>query len=34
LNLLTAFAFGVLGTIWFILRGKDLGNSSLRSATT
>ena len=25
LNLLTAFAFGALGTIWFALRGRDLG---------
>jgi len=24
-NLLTAFAFGVLGTLWFAWRGKDLG---------
>jgi len=24
-NLLVAFAFGVLGTIWFALRGRDLG---------
>jgi MFS family permease len=24
-NLLTAFGFGVLGTIWFALRGRDLG---------
>ena len=24
-NLVTAFAFGVLGTVWFALRGKDLG---------
>ena len=23
-NLLAAFAFGVLGTIWFALRGRDL----------
>jgi hypothetical protein len=23
-NFLTAFAFGVAGTIWFALRGKDL----------
>ena len=28
-NLLTAFAFGVLGTIWFALRGRDLGRSNL-----
>lgn len=27
LNLLTAFAFGVLGTIWFALRGRDLGET-------
>jgi MFS family permease len=27
INLLTAFAFGVLGTIWFALRGRDLGGS-------
>jgi MFS family permease len=25
LNLMTAFAFGAAGTIWFALRGKDLG---------
>lgn len=24
-NLLSAFAFGALGTIWFVLRGKDVG---------
>lgn len=24
LNLLTAFGFGVLGTLWFLLRGRDL----------
>lgn len=24
-NLLTAFAFGVLGTVWFLARGRDLG---------
>lgn len=29
-NLLTAFAFGVLGTIWFALRGRDLGRSNLK----
>ena len=23
-NFLTAFAFGVLGTVWFALRGRDL----------
>jgi MFS family permease len=28
-NLLVAFAFGVLGTIWFALRGRDLGRSNL-----
>ena len=28
-NLLTAFAFGVLGTIWFALCGRDLGRSNL-----
>ena len=28
-NLLTAFAFGVLGTIWFALRGRDLGRSQV-----
>ena len=27
-NLLTAFAFGALGTIWFALRGRDLGRSN------
>jgi MFS family permease len=27
-NLLTAFVFGVLGTIWFALRGRDLGRSN------
>jgi len=27
-NLLTAFAFGALGTIWFALRGRDLGKSA------
>ena len=27
LNLLTAFAFGVLGTLWFARRGKDLSPS-------
>lgn len=26
-NLLTAFGFGVLGTIWFALRGRDLGRA-------
>ena len=26
-NLLAAFAFGALGTIWFALRGRDLGQS-------
>jgi hypothetical protein len=26
-NLLVAFGFGVLGTIWFALRGRDLGKS-------
>ena len=31
LNLLTAFAFGVLGTLWFILRGRDLGPARQRS---
>lgn len=25
MNLLVAFAFGILGTIWFALRGRDLG---------
>lgn len=25
-NLLTAFGFGVIGTIWFALRGRDLGD--------
>jgi hypothetical protein len=23
-NLLTAFGFGVLGTLWFAIRGRDL----------
>ncbi len=27
-NLLSAFAFGALGTIWFALRGRDLGRSN------
>ena len=27
-NLLTAFAFGALGTIWFALRGRDLGGTA------
>lgn len=27
-NLLSAFAFGTLGTIWFALRGRDLGRSN------
>ena len=27
-NLLAAFAFGVLGTIWFAARGRDLGRSN------
>jgi MFS family permease len=27
-NLLSAFAFGVLGTIWFALRGRDLGKNA------
>jgi len=26
-NLLTAFGFGVLGTLWFALRGQDLGGA-------
>ena len=29
-NLLVAFAFGVLGTSWFALRGRDLGRSNLK----
>ena len=29
-NLLVAFAFGVLGTIWFALRGRDLERSNLK----
>ena len=29
-NLLVAFAFGALGTIWFALRGRDLGRSNLK----
>jgi MFS family permease len=28
LNLFTAFGFGILGTLWFAVRGKDLGRSS------
>lgn len=31
-NLLVAFAFGALGTIWFALRGRDLGRSHERNA--
>jgi len=27
LNLLSAFAFGALGTLWFALRGRDLGRT-------
>ncbi len=27
INLLTAFGFGILGTLWFALRGRDLGCS-------
>ncbi|NLT35891.1 MAG: MFS transporter [Gaiellales bacterium] len=27
-NLLTAFVFGVLGTLWFLARGRDLGRPS------
>lgn len=27
-NLLTAFAFGALGTLWFALRGRDLGGTA------
>lgn len=30
-NLLVAFAFGALGTIWFALRGRDLGRSHERA---
>jgi hypothetical protein len=26
-NLLSAFAFGMLGTIWFAWRGRDLGRA-------
>ena len=33
LNLLTAFAFGALGTLWFALRGKDLGAEHRTAAT-
>ena len=29
-NLLVAFTFGALGTIWFALRGRDLGRSNLK----
>lgn len=29
INLLTAFAFGVLGTLWFAIRGKDLGPAKM-----
>ena len=27
-NFLSAFAFGVIGTVWFIVRGKDLSNKT------
>ncbi len=33
LNFITAFAFGVLGTVWFALRGRDLGKASEDSAS-
>ena len=29
-NLLVAFGFGIAGTIWFALRGRDLGSASAR----
>jgi hypothetical protein len=27
-NFATAFVFGLIGTIWFILRGKDVSNNT------
>jgi hypothetical protein len=30
-NLMVAFAFGIAGTIWFALRGRDLGSAGLRT---
>lgn len=32
-NLLSAFAFGALGAIWFALRGRDLGRSNASEST-
>jgi MFS family permease len=32
-NLMVAFAFGIAGTIWFALRGRDLGSASLRAGS-
>lgn len=31
-NLLTAFAFGILGTLWFLARGRDLGRPTPEAA--
>jgi len=31
LNLLTAFAFGAIGTVWFVMRGRDLGSHSSKA---
>jgi MFS family permease len=31
-NFLTAFVFGVIGTAWFVLRGRDVGVSEAASA--
>jgi MFS family permease len=33
LNLFTAFAFGVLGTLWFALRGRDLSRPAAPAVT-
>jgi MFS family permease len=33
-NFVTAFVFGLIGTIWFIFRGKDMSNNSYNSKTT
>ena len=32
LNLLTAFGFGVIGTVWFALRGRELLLSDKQTA--
>jgi MFS family permease len=32
LNFMVAFGFGVLGTVWFALRGRDLGIASVEAA--